>query len=334
MRKFLLFVLFIPAVLWAQNDQKYLTGAVPEEDGKVVFTKEINAPSLSKDQVFDKMLAWAQEYFSGKGDETRVVYSDKEKGDIAVVGEEYIVFKSTALSLDRSMMSYRVTIECENHLCKIKINGIRYEYNVSYQKEPEKYLAEDWITDKYALNKKQTKLNRGNGKFRAKTIDFAEKMLNSATAALGGTQTAAVTPAATVIPATPLTPATPASPAQTSKDGYTAYQVDKIPEIILQLLPESSVQVNPNLSKDIKDTEVKWKGFSKMFGKDIASITIGAYSPAYKAIKDNETYTISFMKKDAANKDAWFIIECKKQGETADGQEKTMIGEIINIWIK
>lgn len=335
MRNFLLFVLFIPAILWAQDDQKYLTGAVPEDNGKVVFSKEINAPSLSKDQIYDIMLAWAQGYFNGK--DSRVVYSDKEKGDIAIVGEEYLVFKSTALSLDRSLMSYRFTIECENQLCKIKMNGIRYEYNVSYQKDPEKYIAEEWITDKYALNKNKTKLNRGNGKFREKTIDFAEKLLNDATAALG-VQSIPATRLTPAIPAAATTPATPATPAVlavlAAKDGFTAYQVDKIPEIILQLLPESAVQLSPNVSKDMKDSDVLWKGFSKMFGKNIASISISANSPAYKAINDNETYTISFMKKEAANKDVWFIIECSKQGETTEGSQKTMIGEVLSVWIK
>ena len=33
------------------------------------------------------------------------------------------------------------------------------------------YRAEDWITDKWGLNKKQTKLARVSGKFRRKTID-------------------------------------------------------------------------------------------------------------------------------------------------------------------
>ena len=42
MKQLLLFLLFIPSLLMAQEDQKYLAGAIPEEGGKVVFTKEIN----------------------------------------------------------------------------------------------------------------------------------------------------------------------------------------------------------------------------------------------------------------------------------------------------
>ena len=46
MKQLLLLTLFIPALLWAQDDSKYLAGAVPVENGKVVFAKEINAPSF------------------------------------------------------------------------------------------------------------------------------------------------------------------------------------------------------------------------------------------------------------------------------------------------
>ena len=51
MKQLLFALLFIPALLFAQEDQHYLAGAVPVADGKVVFTREINAPSLSKAQI-------------------------------------------------------------------------------------------------------------------------------------------------------------------------------------------------------------------------------------------------------------------------------------------
>ena len=222
MKQLLLFLLFIPSLLMAQEDQKYLAGAIPEEGGKVVFTKEINMPLLSKGQIYDIMYQWAEKFFSEEG--RRLVYSDKDKGDIAAVGEEYLVFQSTALSLDRTLMDYRVTIECEDNAAKIKLAGIRYEYNVSYQREPEKYTAEEWITDKYALNKKKDKLNRGNGKFRRKTVDFAENMFQSADAAFG------IQPAGTVTPAYALTPATPVQQQQqTVRPAAPAQQIAQAP---------------------------------------------------------------------------------------------------------
>ena len=41
MKQLLFALLFIPALLFAQEDQHYLAGAVPVADGKVVFTREI-----------------------------------------------------------------------------------------------------------------------------------------------------------------------------------------------------------------------------------------------------------------------------------------------------
>ena len=71
------------------------------------------------------MLDWANGFFSEDGN--RVVYSDRSKGDIAAVGQVYLVFQSTALSLDRSLMNYRVTMECENGKAIMKVAGIRYD---------------------------------------------------------------------------------------------------------------------------------------------------------------------------------------------------------------
>ena len=43
----------------------------------------------------------------------------------------------------------------------------------NYREGKEKYTAEEWITDKYALNKSQTKLVRGLAKWRRKTVDLS-----------------------------------------------------------------------------------------------------------------------------------------------------------------
>lgn len=339
MKQLLLFLLFIPSLLIAQEDQKYLAGAVTEDDGKVVFSKEISIPSLSKDQIYDVMYSWAQKYFSEDG--RRLVYSDKDKGDIAAVGEEYLVFQSTALSLDRTMMNYRVTIECENGVAKINMSGIRYEYNVSYQREPEKYTAEEWITDKFALNKKKDKLNRGNGKFRRKTIDFADDMFKSADAVFGIQPAGVVTPAYAVVPAQQAAPATvPAqqivkAPVNNNTEvcqGLSAFEPDKIPSTLLNMLPGSKMQVTPGNNESLVEHYASWKEMGKMFGKNIASISISPDSEVYKAIKDNDFYTISFTKQDEP--ETWFMIQCVKQGESTEGTQKIIIGEILNVWIR
>ena len=44
--------------------------------------------------------------------------------------------------------------------------------------------ADEWITDKYALNKKKTKLLKGSGKFRRKTIDRKDNIFGKICKAL------------------------------------------------------------------------------------------------------------------------------------------------------
>ena len=323
----LLLTLCIPGLLSAQEDAKYLAGAVPEKDGKVVFTQELNVPSLSTDEIYERMLDWATNFF--KEENNRVVYSDKAKGDIAAVGQTMLVFQSTALSLDRSEMNYRLTMECDGSTCLMQVASIRYTYNVSYQREPEKYIAEEWITDKYCLNKKKNKLNRGNGKFRRKTIDYIDELFASASTALGVTKSAAEPSEIAAEPKKSVPATQPTQP----KERYVAFAADKVPSTVLQMLPESEMQVATANQPGTKETQAIWTGTGNMFGKSIASLSIAPTSEVYKAIGENGIYNLSFFKK-GENEDAWLIIECRKQGETQEGNQVTVIGEILNVWMK
>ena len=49
------------------SDPKYLAGAITMEDGKVTFNHEIKAPSLSKEQLYQQMLDWANNRFKSDG---------------------------------------------------------------------------------------------------------------------------------------------------------------------------------------------------------------------------------------------------------------------------
>ena len=63
------------------SDPKYLAGAITMEDGKVTFNHEIKAPSLSKEQLYQQMLDWANNRFKPDGKlQSRVVYTNEEKG--------------------------------------------------------------------------------------------------------------------------------------------------------------------------------------------------------------------------------------------------------------
>jgi colicin import membrane protein len=47
----------------------------------------------------------------------------------------------------------------------------RIYYLYDEERNATTYQAEEWITDRWGLNKKQNKLARVSGKFRRKTID-------------------------------------------------------------------------------------------------------------------------------------------------------------------
>lgn len=333
MKQLLLILLVIPTWLFAQTDQRYLEGAIPMKDGKVVFTKEIHAPAYSQEQIYDIMHNWAKENFNTE--EKRIVFENREEGNIAIVSKEYIIFSNTAISLDRSLITYRLIIECKDQLCQLEIGGIRFTYDVSYQKDPEIYVAEKWITDDIALNGKKTKLNRIAGKFRKGTIDLVDNLFTSATNALGVQMLSEQPKAApSVAPVTPVV-ATPIAQEPTTKteepEGFVAFEADKVPNTLLQMLSSSPMTVSADV-KTATEKNAIWKGIGNMFGKIITSVAIHPESAAYKAIGENGTYRISFSKEN--DETPWFIIECKKQGETTEGEQKVMIGEILHIWIK
>lgn len=182
---FTLFCLCLPAVLHAQDkdDSKYLAGAVPEVDGKVVFTKEFSIPGMSQDKIYERLLNWMDARLEKNENTSRVVFSDKEKGQIVGVGDEWIVFSSTALSLDRTQILYQLTITCQPEKSILEVEKIRF----NYREGKEKYNAEEWIVDKYALNKTKTKLVRGLAKWRRKTVDFVDDLCLGAAEALSAT---------------------------------------------------------------------------------------------------------------------------------------------------
>ena len=75
-----------------------------------------------------------------------------------------------------------------------------------------------------------------------------------------------------------------------------AFAADKVPSTLLQMLPESDMQVASAGKPDTKETSAQWKGTGNMFGKSIASIAISKDSPVYKEIGNN-THTACLSSK-------------------------------------
>ena len=152
-------------------DQKYLAGAVPVIDGKVTFEQTFLAPGMSANEIYDKMLNYIERMTKGGNqfEESRVLIQDKEKHQIVANFLEWLVFTDKALVLDRTRMRFLLFVDCKNGEAKVRMTRISYLYEE--ERDPQKFTAEEWITDEMALNKKQTKLARTYGKFRRKTID-------------------------------------------------------------------------------------------------------------------------------------------------------------------
>lgn len=154
------------------KDQKYLLGAVPEVDGKVTFTLEKDIPGKSAEDIYNQMLAFLQKFTSEENqlEGSAVSLVNKQEHIIVATVKEWLVFKNQALSLDRTKFFYALIAECKDGHLKLTMNRINYLYDESI-KGGTRYKAEEWISDREAVNKKGTRLLPLSGKFRRKTID-------------------------------------------------------------------------------------------------------------------------------------------------------------------
>ena len=166
-------------------DQKYLVGAVPVVDGRVQFHTVIKAPGKTAVQIYDILHKYMTRMVkeSNQTEQSRIAVADSVKHLLCGSFQEWLVFKSTALVLDRTRFIYTLVAQCEDGQADITLNRIYYIYDE--ERRPETLKAEEWITDEYGLKKNKDKLSRVSGKFRRKTIDrkdylFAkfEKLLN------------------------------------------------------------------------------------------------------------------------------------------------------------
>lgn len=153
-------------------DAKYLTGAVPEVNGKVVFEKLIRVPGKTKKQIYDILLSQFTKMTkeANQFEQSRIAYNDTlDNKQLVASYQEWLVFKNKPLVLDRTRLFYQLIADIKDGEVLIKMNRIYYLYDE--ERTPTTYQAEEWITDRYGLNRKMTKLARVSGKFRRKTID-------------------------------------------------------------------------------------------------------------------------------------------------------------------
>jgi len=168
--------------------ENYLAGAVPEENGRVVFTKTIALPAgMSKEEAIGRLQQWASfrylpnteqgkwrddNYFKNL-DYARVLQSDILAGVIECQAHEEMVFTNKTLAKDYAEVNYLLSLAVDASSVTVTMSNIIYTYSLT--EVPERIAAEDWITDAEAISKNGT-LYKGSARFRVKTVDLFNEL--------------------------------------------------------------------------------------------------------------------------------------------------------------
>ncbi len=331
-----------------RKDDRYLAGAVPEAGGKVLFSREFQVPHMSQEEIFRRMNVWMDTRLKANKNNSRIVYTNNEHTQIIGMGDEWIVFSSSALSLDRTRIFYQLSATCTPGNCKLEISKINY----LYREGKERYTAEEWITDKYALNKAKTKLVRGLAKWRRKTVDFVDALYAGATEALSRNESAEqVSPEqqkekrATTTPdisSAPIVikpnnqvistvPASEQTPPIASSSPVTEYK-----EVAPELLSADLINMGAGKLVIIIGTDIFNRttltanaggSIGKMSGKPVIFTFLSPEQP-YEALEQADNYSVHFYPSNQTSPAV--ILECKKMPSQTplEGQPRMYVGEI------
>lgn len=376
MKKYTLFLLciFFATSMFSQEDSRYLEGAVPEEDGKVIFSKTITPKvSISDANLYDLMVKWADTNYKGEEDNgllNRVLLKDASKKNIACGGETYLVFRDKLLVLDRAKMSYQLILEITSGKCEAVVRAIKYDY------DSEKNIsAEEMITDKVALNKKKGKLNNYYGKFRSHTVDSVNQIFESIEVYLNGE--VSNKPAASQGAVATRQQEQSYESIQVEMPNYKNISSDKIPSNLIN----NWTLISSGKENSINVITALWGGTGSLGSNAVAFSLLNQSNGSVKVLEKEDVYVISFyteIYQDAFEKfnsaegsiddkikasgltpiqmpsgattfaEAWMIIECKKgtaqpapkvsvadkNSNNKETYNQTYIGEILNVWVK
>ncbi len=170
-----------------QPAEYYLKGAVPERDGKVVFSTVIDAPGKSRQDLFYAIGRWAEMRYaagiqSGEWFEpaffhnyefASVQTADVDEGVITCQGDEELVFTNKVLNRDAARLQYLLRLQVADGRVAAEISQIAYTY--TFVEEAERVAAEDWITDREAIGRKGGLL-KAAARFRVRTVDLKDEL--------------------------------------------------------------------------------------------------------------------------------------------------------------
>lgn len=176
------------------EDYKYLKpGAMPEQDGNVVFTLDLDVPALTAQQVYDRMyvaldtIANQECQIQDERSKNGVVLVNKKEHSIVAQYHEWMTFKKNFVVLDRTRFNYTVIAKCTDGHLHLTLERMTFLYEQGRPTEM-RTSAEEWISDKEAINKKGTKLLPGSAKFRRSTIDRKDELFELITKMVKGNE--------------------------------------------------------------------------------------------------------------------------------------------------
>lgn len=161
----------------AKVDMKYLAGAITYNDeNKIEFTLDTDANGKNAKQIYDIVLKYMSELTQNEQNiASRVALVNDAEYVIANTMDEWLVFSQSFISLDRTEFKYQLIARISDNHLNLSLCRIIYNYEEGRStgfKEP----AEEVISDKIALNKKQNDLAKIFGKFRRCTIDRKDQI--------------------------------------------------------------------------------------------------------------------------------------------------------------
>ena len=170
----------VQAQLFKKKDKKvkteYNIGTIPVVGNKVCFEETIPAEGLTAKEVEQIAEQWLSERFVKPTVIGFKRYEAETAGTLIGKSEEYLVFKNTFFVLNRTRIYYFITLTCNDGSCNFKMSRINYWWDDEAEDGGMKMTAEECITDQNAIDE-EGRLKRFNGKFRTKTIDLKEKLI-------------------------------------------------------------------------------------------------------------------------------------------------------------
>lgn len=169
------------------EDPKYLAGAVPEVNGRVVFTLDRDVPGMSAGQIYGRVYEAIKQITKEPNQfpTSKIAVVNKGEHTLAARIKEWLVFQNTFLSYDRSIFNYTLIAQATDGHVKVTMERMSYQYETDRPDTPGMVInAENWISDKEALSKKKNKLLKASAKFRRKTIDRKDNVFGKICQAL------------------------------------------------------------------------------------------------------------------------------------------------------